>query len=154
MWSIARRLDPDPDDAYQEIWEKVLRGIARFDPAGPASVRTWIATVAHRHLVDRYRRRKRRSAPPPGGVIPIESMAAAAPQPEEQLDRVHRTAQLDDAIQRLPEHQRSVVVLHHLHGLPLDAIALHEGVAVGTIKSRLHRGRATLATRLGNHHEP
>ncbi len=153
VWSIARRIDPNPDDAYQEIWEKILRGIPRFDPAGPASIRTWIATVAHRHLVDRHRRRKRRQPLGQASVIPFENASDATPA-DEQLDRASRNARLDEAIQGLPEHQRTVVVLHHLHGLPLEVIALQEGVATGTIKSRLHRGRATLAMRLRETYGP
>src|SRR5690606_22014330 len=57
VYALCRRLTPDPDDCYQEIWEKVFRALPRFDPGGAASVRTWILTIAHRHLVDRHRRR-------------------------------------------------------------------------------------------------
>jgi RNA polymerase sigma-70 factor, ECF subfamily len=49
------------------------------------------------------------------------------------------------AMSCLPEGHRRVILLHHLHGLPLDQIAEQEGVALGTVKSRLHRGRARLA---------
>ena len=144
VWSLCRRLDPHPEDGYQEAWEKVLKGLHRFDPDGPARLRTWIATVVHRHLVDRHRRRGARA-----DVIPLQRATSDQPPADEQLDRARRVARLERALAQLsPEHRR-VVVLHHLQALPLDEIARGEGVAVGTVKSRLHRARGALARILG-----
>jgi RNA polymerase sigma-70 factor (ECF subfamily) len=138
VWSLCRRLDPDPEDATQEVWEKVLRALPGFDPAGTASLSTWVATIAHRHLVDRHRRRVTRGV----AVDPDEAAPpAAAPRPEQ--------ARLESALGRLPEDQRRVVVLHHVHGVALEDIAAEEGVALGTVKSRLHRARARLVEELG-----
>jgi RNA polymerase sigma-70 factor (ECF subfamily) len=53
------------------------------------------------------------------------------------------------AIALLPETQRRAVVLHYLADLSVAEIAEQEGVAVGTVKSWLHRGRAALAARIG-----
>lgn len=53
-----------------------------------------------------------------------------------------------DALRALPEPQRVVIVLHYLADLPVDQIALELGVPVGTVKSRLSRGRDALATQL------
>lgn len=137
VWSICRRMDPDPEDACQEIWEKVLRALPGFDPAGSASVSTWVATIAHRHLVDRHRRRVVRGVQ----VSPEDLGAERPPRPE--------LARLEGALAGLPEPYRRVVLLHHLHGVPLEEIAAEEGVPVGTIKSRLHRARARLVDELG-----
>jgi RNA polymerase sigma-70 factor (ECF subfamily) len=137
VWSICRRMDPDPEDACQEIWEKVLRALPGFDPKGSASVSTWVATIAHRHLVDRHRRRVVR-----GEQVPAEELGS---------QRVHRpeAARLEAALQSLPEGYRRVVLLHHVHGVALEDIAAEEGVPVGTIKSRLHRARGRLVELLG-----
>lgn len=143
VWAICRRLSPDAEDAYQEIWEKVFGAIGGFDPAGPAPLGAYIATIAHRHLVDRHRRRVVRGEVLPLGDIPTASDA------EERLDGARSHERLELALQRLPSEQRRVVVMHHLHGRPLDEIAVAEGVAVGTVKSRLHRGRAKLCELLG-----
>ena len=143
VWSLCKRLDPQPEDAYQEVWEKVFRGLDRFDPEGRASLRTWVATITHRHLVDRHRRRKVR-----GEVVALEDRAVL-PRIEGQLDEHRRKTRLEAALKRLPEGQRRVVVAHHVHGLELTQIAESEGVAVGTVKSRLHRGRARLAQLMG-----
>ncbi|MCO4769600.1 MAG: sigma-70 family RNA polymerase sigma factor [Deltaproteobacteria bacterium] len=142
VYGLCRRLDPDPDDAYQAIWEKVLRGLHRFDPTGPSPLRSWIMTVAHRHLVDRHRRRTVR------GVVlslaePPEALAREL-DPESSAVRNRAHQQLDAALAQLPEPGRRVVVLHHIHGLDLSTIAQGEGVAIGTVKSRLSRARARL----------
>jgi len=144
VWSLCRRLDPEPDDAYQEVWEKVFRGLRRFDPHGSAKLSTWISVVTHRHLVDRHRKRSTR-----GVEVDLENHMPQTRPVEDRLDRAARVAALERALGRLPEGQRRVVVLHHLRGLPLEAIAEGEMIAVGTVKSRLHRARARLTQILG-----
>ena len=144
VWSLCRRLDPEPEDAYQEVWEKLLRNAGRFDPRGPASLRTWLATVTHRHLVDRHRRRTVR-----GDVVPIDGLASPVGHGEGELDRLRGVQRLDRAVQTLPEAQRRVVVMHHVHEVPLDDIAASKGVALGTIKSRLPPARAPVAGVVG-----
>jgi RNA polymerase sigma-70 factor, ECF subfamily len=144
VWALCRRLDPRPEDAYQEVWEKLLRNVGRFDPAGPASMKTWLTTVTHRHLIDRHRRRATR-----GEVVPIEGAPPSPGHGAADLDRLRGVQRLEAAVAELPEPHRRVVILHHVHELPLDEIAAVEGVAIGTIKSRLHRARARLAIRLG-----
>lgn len=141
VWAICRRLDPDPEDAYQEVWEKVLRG--RYDPAGTASPSTWIATIAHRHLVDRHRRRRVR-----GEAAEQDELLDTSPLAPEALSAAAGRRRLEAALAELPDAHRRVVVLHHLHELSLEEIALGEGIPVGTVKSRLHRARAALAERL------
>lgn len=137
VWSICRRLAFDPEDSYQAIWEKTLKALDRFDPDGPASFSTWVASIAHRHLVDEHRRRVVR-----GIAVPPDDLVAP------QITEDGRLPRLEGAIGELPEGLRRVVVLHHLHGVPLDTIARDEDVPVGTIKSRLHRARGLLARAL------
>ena len=120
-----------------------MGALSRFDPDGRASLRTWLVTIAHRHLVDRHRRRRVR-----GDVLEMRDLPVSSGV-EERLDRGRRQARLEAALARLPEAQRRVVVLHHLHGQPLEDIALAEGIALGTVKSRLHRARGRLADLLG-----
>ncbi|MEQ1506643.1 MAG: sigma-70 family RNA polymerase sigma factor [Myxococcota bacterium] len=142
VWSLCRRLCPEPEDAYQEVWARVFAGLPRFDPDGAASLRTWIATITHRHLVDRHRRRAVR-----GEVVELGDLPA--PATDEPIDAARRLERLEQALTRLPDGHRRVVVMHHLHELPLESIAATEGVALGTVKSRLHRARARLLELLG-----
>lgn len=144
VYGLCRRLDVDPDDAYQEIWEKVLHGLHRFDPAGSAPLAAWILRVAHRHLIDRHRRRRVR-----GEVVEIGELPGSPARLESRLDQAQQARRLEAALTRLPIGQRRVVVLHHIQGCSLEAIAETEGIAVGTVKSRLHRARGRLAVLMG-----
>jgi len=139
VWALCRRLSPDPEDAYQDVWEKVLAKQSRFDPRR-GSLRTWVLTVAHRRLVDRHRRRKVR-----GPVMPLAVIPAIGPGADELVADKRARDHLERALAQLPDAQRRAVVSHHIHGLTLNDLAAAEGVSVGTIKSRLHRGRAALA---------
>jgi RNA polymerase sigma-70 factor, ECF subfamily len=139
VWALCRRLDPEPEDAWQEAWEKVVRGLPAFDAAGAASLKTWLLTIVHRHLVDRHRRRCVR-----GAVAEPEDVPDLLPLVSCRMVASEETAALEAALVALPEAWRRVVVLHHLHAVPLLAIAVEEGVPLGTVKSRLHRARAAL----------
>lgn len=137
---MCRRLADDPDDAFQEVWAKVFAALGSFRADGPASIRTWIRSVAQRHLVDLHRRGKVR-----GAVLSYEDRAADVASVEQRIATRQTVASLTRALDRLPAEQRRVVVGHHLGGLTLVELADAESVAIGTVKSRLHRGRARLA---------
>jgi RNA polymerase sigma-70 factor (ECF subfamily) len=143
VYGLCLAADPEPDDAYQEVWEKALRALPRFDPAGPATFSTWLYEVAHHQLIDRSRRRKAR---------PTEARAddprVEAGQ-DEVVARGQATDRLRHALAALPDPMRRAVVFHYLEELPVDQIAAREGVPVGTVKSRLHHGRGRLLELLG-----
>ena len=143
MYALCRRLDPDPDDAYQAVWEKICASLERFDPSQPAPFGAWVHTVARRLLIDRHRRQSRRGEV--YALVPAVTPAVA----ESALHRKERSVAVEAALEKLPVGQRRAVVLHHIEGLSLEAVARLEDVAVGTVKSRLHRGRARLARLLG-----
>lgn len=140
LWAFVARTSDQPHDAYQEVWARVFGALPRFDPAGPATFATWLLTVAHRWLVDQERRRRVR-----GDLVSADELAHE-PDPGRAIDR----RRLERAIADLPEDQRRVVIAHHLEDQPLEAIALLEGVPLGTLKSRLHRGRARLLEALSD----
>lgn len=143
LWALCRRLADDPEDAYQDAWERVLGVLDRFDPTGPASLKTWLHTVVHRALIDRHRRASAR-----GTVIELADVVSPDPGPEGRLAAHRRAQALERALSELSDAHRRVVLMHHVAGQPLEAIAEAEGVALGTVKSRLHRARAELAARL------
>jgi RNA polymerase sigma-70 factor (ECF subfamily) len=74
---------------------------------------------------------------------PTVRLTEAPPEPER--------ADLRDALARIPQQFREVIVLHYLADLPVDEVAEMLGVPVGTIKSRLYRGRLALAGILGDY---
>jgi RNA polymerase sigma-70 factor, ECF subfamily len=147
VYGLCRALDPQPDDAYQEIWERALRGLPRFDPGGSAAWSTWLYAVAQHHLTDRYRQRRTQS----GNQNLADDAVAGDPSALERLEATEGVARLRAALAVLPEAQRRAVILYHLDEVPLAEVALREGVPIGTVKSRLHLGRGRLLALLGGY---
>jgi len=135
----------DPEDQLQELFAKVLRVLPQFEVAGAARLSTWIFTVAHRALLEQRRR-------PQLNVVPLEQAKQIADQQciHRALEEGELRRRLEDAIAELPDEQRRVVVLAQIHHQPLEAIAEAEGIPIGTVKSRLHRARARLVSKLAN----
>lgn len=136
---LCRRLSPSADDSFQAVWERVFRSLHRFDPAGPASLATWVSTLAHRHLVDERRHRGRI-----GVTVELREVPGRGPSVEEELVSAERRAALEMAMADLPDPMRRLIVAHHLGGVALASIAEDEGLPVGTVKSRLHAARARM----------
>ncbi|HEX6310484.1 MAG TPA: RNA polymerase sigma factor [Acidimicrobiia bacterium] len=143
--AVCRRVLADPEDALdatQEALIAIARGITRFD--GRSAFTTWMYRVATNAALDEGRRRNRR--PVPVDAVP-EAPVADAP-----LDaRVGARLDVDTALGRLPEEFRVAVVLRDLCDLDYAEIAGVLGIPPGTVRSRIARGRAALATVLGNH---
>lgn len=134
----------DPDDLTQELLGKLLQVLPRFTPGGPATLSTWVFTIAHHWLLDEKKRRHLSLAPLDDGL----AVADATPGPQAAAEAKQLSVALEQAIETLPEAQRRVFVLAHVHEQPLEAVADVEGVPLGTIKSRLHRARAALVAAL------
>jgi RNA polymerase sigma-70 factor (ECF subfamily) len=150
IFAVCRRMagnDSDAADAAQEALIAVVRGLPRYD--GRAAFTTWMHRIATNCCIDELRRRSRRPDP---GLPEIEhAPVGAAP------DGVERTADrldLDEALTRLPENQRLVVTLRDQLGLDYEEIAEVVGVPIGTVRSRLFRGRTALAELLGGNRGP
>ena len=146
LHGFVRRAGPpgDADDFTQELLEKLLTVVDRFSPDGPAQMTPWVFTVAHRWLLDEKKRRHLEVAPLEAGL----DVADGGDAPDVQVHGRQLEAAVESALQQLPEAQRRVFVLTQVHHQPLEAVAEVERVPVGTLKSRLHRARATLAAAL------
>lgn len=137
------------EDAAQETFLSAYRAIDQFRGG---SFRSWLLRIALNHARDELRRRMRR--------IPARSLAAAEPDdpaidppdpasdPAAALDDRTLAPALERALRDLPADQREVILLADVHGLPYEEIAAITGVAVGTVKSRLSRGRERLRASL------
>jgi RNA polymerase sigma-70 factor (ECF subfamily) len=130
----------DLTEAQDVVQEAFARALAR--PGGLSDVdapEAWLRTVAINVVRRRWRRRQLLDT-----ILlrdrPVQQVVAAAPGPE-------RT-DLRDALAALPRVYREVIVLHYLADLPVDEVAGLLEVPVGTVKSRLSRGRTALAARL------
>lgn len=129
------------DEAQECVQEAFARAWAHRRKLDRAEhPEAWVRTTAYRIAVSRWRRTTRGRRPADRALsTPLET---AAPT-------VHHVA-LVDALKQLPEAQRQALVLHHIADLPVHDVAREVGVPEGTIKARLSRGRAALATLLAD----
>ena len=143
-YNVAYRIVGDPDaaaDATQDAFLSAYRAIARFRGG---SFRSWVLRIVTNTCYDQLRAQKRR---------PTSSLDADPDQdweewttdegerPEEFSERQALSEMLQRALQSLPDDQRTVIVLSDVQGLHYDEISETLGVSLGTVKSRLNRGR-------------
>jgi RNA polymerase sigma-70 factor (ECF subfamily) len=154
LFALCRRImgnQADALDATQEALIALVRGLPRFD--GRAAFTTWSYRVATNTCLDELRRRRRRPDP----VFPDDDDRAAfdadltSPSIDEQI--VARLS-LDDAMQHLPLAFRAAVVLRDVCTLDYAEIAEVLDIPPGTVRSRIARGRALLANRIGGNPSP
>jgi len=148
--AVCRRIagsSRDADDAAQEAMIGIVRGLPRFD--GRAQFSTWAYRIATNAALDELRRRKRRPA------LHVVTDDGVAPEPvdplaDRQVTAVTDRMAIDAALDELPEEFRAAVVLRDVADLDYAEIAEALGVPVGTVKSRIARGRSQLTALLGN----
>lgn len=130
-------------DATQETFLTTFRKASQFK--GKAAVGTWIYRIAVNTCYDMLRKEKRHRADPlPDHVDPTDHKA------EETIEAVALRPELHRALAALPPDFRAAVVLVDIEGLGLSDVATILDVPVGTVKSRVFRGRRLLAAELGN----
>jgi len=147
----ARLVGPlDAEDVVQETFLRAWRGLPTF--RGESSLKTWLYAIALNRVRARRgalgRLRALFGAGEPGGAPPdfslVDGLADGALSPEENAARAEERRRLRRAIAALPEEFRLAVVLRDLEGLSYDEVAAVLAVPVGTVRSRLARGRAIL----------
>jgi len=131
----------DLDEAQECVQEAFVRAWAhrrRLDRAEHPEA--WVRVTAHRIAISRWRRAVR------GRRSPDRALSGRTTVPE--VDPAH--VALVEALRQLPDAQRQAIVLHHIADLPVHQVASEVGAPEGTVKARLSRGRATLATLLAD----
>lgn len=136
------------DDAAQDAFVHIVRGLRRFDPQGPARFETWALTVAVRATLDRLRAAERSRRRLVAVDLPPEAVEPR-PSPERAADLHQRSARVEAALGTLSAEHRAVLVLRAHHDLDYPEIAAATGLTLGTVKSRLARARAALREALG-----
>ena len=130
-------------DLAQEIFVRLYR---RLDACtNDETFVPWLIRMARNACVDRLRRIKAR---PQGGPTPVEEMfdlAAPGPDPSEEWQAKKRRNLVHQAMRKLSEINREIIVLKEIQGLTFDEIASILKVPVGTVKSRSNRARTELA---------
>jgi RNA polymerase sigma-70 factor (ECF subfamily) len=137
----------EAEDLTQEIFLKVFRSLSTFDRR--ANFQTWLISVSRNLCIDRYRsgRRDREvfAREVDAATIPAE---AAGPSPQARIETQDRVALLREALRALSPALRAAVLLRDIHELSYHEIAQKLGIAEGTVKSRINRGRAELARQI------
>jgi len=148
--AVCRRIagsSRDADDAAQEAMISIVRALDRFD--GRSAFSTWIYRIATNAALDELRRRNRR--PALHAVRDDESTPEIVdPDAERRYQSVADRQAIDAALAGLPEDFRTAVVLRDVADLDYAEIAEVLQIPVGTVKSRIARGRGQLADALGN----
>jgi RNA polymerase sigma factor (sigma-70 family) len=148
VYNLAYRIlgQPEPAaDATQETFLSAFRHIRQYRGG---SFRSWLLSIANSRCYDEFRRRSRSPATNSLDQARDEGTAPdptdTSPTPEDSAIRSELRSHLQEALLTLPYEQRVVVVLSDVQGMPYEEIAEATGVALGTVKSRLSRGRASL----------
>jgi RNA polymerase sigma-70 factor, ECF subfamily len=135
------RSEIEAEDLVQEC---VLRAVSKKDLWQEGTdLRAWLFTMLHNHFVSGVRRSARQ-----GRSVDIEDVDEETYHPPRQDKRLE-LRDLDRALALLPEDQRTVVLLIGLEGMDYTTAAKVVGVPVGTIRSRLSRGRGSLRRLMG-----
>jgi RNA polymerase sigma-70 factor, ECF subfamily len=149
LYNLARYLtrnESDAEDLVQETYSRALKSAAQFTPG--SNLKAWLFRILRNAFVSHYRRE--RHNPVTGG---LDTVSPRLPVPEDigrrrdsvEIDRLRKAAaeDIERALMALSEDARTVILLD-LEGLSETETALVIGCAVGTVKSRLSRARATL----------
>jgi len=136
---------PDPDDLASETFLDVFRGLAGF-AGDEQGLRSWVFTIAHRRLVDDWRRRGRRPQLADGGDELLPD-AAGGDVEDDVLDRLG-TETVHRLCAGLPADQRSVLLMRVLADLTVEQVAAAMGRSVGSVKALQRRGLRRLREEL------
>ena len=140
IWRLlAGRAQHRAEDLTQETFVRVLRALPGFDPTGPATLASWILTIATRLALNELRR-------PDHGALPAEP--AGSDRTDAPLERQRLGAAIARAVAALPDAQRAVFVLREYEGFGYEEIAAALEIDVGTVSSRLTRARAAMRAAL------
>ena len=152
LFALVVRMVPDRDqasDVTQEAFFSAYRNLRSFRGG---SVKSWLNRIAVNAAMDTQRARKRRPVQP----YPELEDESWQPPATEDADPVHtaltteRTHALNAALAAITPDQRAAIVLFDIEGYDYAEIADMTGVSLGTVKSRIHRGRLALRDRLAD----
>ena len=157
IYSLISRILTDPSDAAditQEVFVKVFRKIGSFH--GESSLRTWSYRIARNEASNQRRwwvRHKQRDVPidqeltENGSASPVtlkDMLVDPAESPFDMVERAENRERVERALKTVPEPYRTTLILRDIEGFVYEEVAEMQGVSLGTVKSRLVRGRACL----------
>jgi RNA polymerase sigma-70 factor, ECF subfamily len=144
LYSVAYRLAGNDDDAQDLVQESLIRirkGLERYEPG---SLEGWLARIVTNVFLDEVRRRRRR----PTDALPDDPGRVLPPAPAADAVPTGLSTEVEEALLSLPDEFRVPVVLCDVSDLSYEQIARSTGVPIGTVRSRIHRGRRMLRASL------
>ena len=161
VYNLVCRLASDPSDGAdiaQEVFLKVFRNIQSF--RGGSSLKTWIYRIAvneaynHRRWFSRHQRQEVAFAPEEGTQNFADSLADPGRSPFDQAADQETRTLVEAALEKLNPKFRAAVILRDIEDLSYEEIAVVLQVSLGTVKSRILRGREALRKVLEGRLEP
>jgi RNA polymerase sigma-70 factor (ECF subfamily) len=157
LLAVARRLlssEEDARDAVQEAFLNAFRNIDRFE--GAALLSTWLHRIVVNVSLMKLRRRKRKPEESLDHLLPAfrddghfaERFESGSEPADERLAREEEQAAVRAAIDELPEHYRTILLLRDIEGMSTQDVAEQLGITPNAVKLRLHRARQALRTLL------
>jgi len=152
VYRLAYRLTGNPHDAEdltQEVFVRVFRSLSSYTPG---TFEGWLHRITTNLFLDSARRKQRiRFEGLPEDMV--HRLPGSEPTPAEAFDDSHLDDDVQAALKALPPEYRAAVVLCDIEGFSYEEIAVTLGVKLGTVRSRIHRGRAQLRAAL-EHRRP
>jgi RNA polymerase sigma-70 factor, ECF subfamily len=150
LYSVALRLTRDRDEAQDLAQEATVRGYEAFDRFDGRNFKNWMLRILTNLYINRYRKRQRTGpiASLDDEDLHIEPVSSPDEAPDRQVFDSMLSGEVEAALAEVPEVFRVAVVLSDIEGLSYDEIAEALQIPVGTVRSRIARGRAALRNRL------
>jgi RNA polymerase sigma-70 factor, ECF subfamily len=150
LFALVVRMVPDRDQASDAVQEAFFSAYRNMDGFRGGSVKSWLSRIAINAAMDTQRLRKRRPSEPYPELEDEtwQPPADASADPVTTSLTAERHRVLNAALARITDDQRTAIVLYDVEGYDYAEIAEMTGVSVGTVKSRIHRGRLALRGQL------
>ena len=150
VYRLAYRLtgnQHDAEDLTQETFVRVFRSLSTYTPG---TFEGWLHRITTNLFLDQVRRRRRIRIEPWGDATEQLAGPDGTSTPERGFEHANLDQDVQKALDALPPEFRAAVVLCDMEGLSYEEIAVTLGIKLGTVRSRIHRGRAQLREALAH----
>ena len=142
-YNLARRMLNDWALAEDAVQESLVSGYRAFHQFRGENLQAWIMRIVANTCRDLLRSRKARPDDPPSAISAVD-LPSSEESPEDYVERRELNRAIEAGLQGLPEDQRLAILLVDIQGFSYEEAAVSMGCSVGTVKSRISRGRVRL----------